>query len=88
MKRAPFSPLATAVKPGQPEPLGAHPDLRRRLLAGNVDGVRAAAREGRQRLQEQRRATFWDDTLAPVLAEARALGIGPDQIVTYIQEQQ
>ncbi|GAA1177257.1 GntR family transcriptional regulator [Ornithinimicrobium humiphilum] len=42
----------------------------------------------RQRLQEQRRATFWDETLAPVLAEARALGITPDQLVTYIQEQQ
>lgn len=41
----------------------------------------------RQRLQGQRRTTFWDDSLAPVLAEARALGITTDQIVSYIKEQ-
>ena len=41
----------------------------------------------RERLRTQRRATFWDDSLAPVIAEARALGITPDQLITYIEEQ-
>lgn len=41
----------------------------------------------RERLQEERRRTFWDDSLAPVLAEARALGITTDQLTTYIEEQ-
>lgn len=41
----------------------------------------------RARLQQARRETFWDDSLAPVLAEARALGITTDQLVTYLKEQ-
>lgn len=41
----------------------------------------------RRRLQTRRRATFWDDSLAPVLAEAAALGITTDQLITYLKEQ-
>lgn len=40
----------------------------------------------RERLRTQRRATFWEDTLRPVLEEARALGITTDQLVTHIEE--
>ncbi|AXH96152.1 GntR family transcriptional regulator [Ornithinimicrobium avium] len=41
----------------------------------------------RERLRTQRRATFWQDALGPVLAEARALGITTEQIVDHIKEQ-
>ncbi len=40
----------------------------------------------RERLRTRRRATFWDESLAPVLQEAAALGITTDQIVTHLQE--
>ncbi|MDO5628664.1 MAG: GntR family transcriptional regulator [Mobilicoccus sp.] len=37
-------------------------------------------------LRTRRRATFWDDALAPVLAEAKALGITHDDIVRHLKE--
>lgn len=37
-------------------------------------------------LRSHRRATFWDDVLAPVIAEADALGITTDDIVRHLQE--
>lgn len=40
----------------------------------------------RERLRTRRRATFWDESLAPVLREAAALGITTDRIVTHLQE--
>ena len=39
----------------QAQPLGAQPHLRRRLLAGEVDGAAAGLGEGRRQLQQQRR---------------------------------
>ncbi|WP_131104603.1 GntR family transcriptional regulator [Ornithinimicrobium sufpigmenti] len=41
----------------------------------------------RELLRKQRRATFWDDTLGPVLDEARALGITTDQLIEHLKEQ-
>lgn len=41
----------------------------------------------RELLRQQRRATFWDDTLGPVLDEARALGITTDQLIDHLKEQ-
>lgn len=41
----------------------------------------------RELLRRQRRATFWDDTLGPVLEEARALGITTDQLIAHLKEQ-
>ena len=38
----------------------------------------------RELLRQQRRATFWDDTLGPVLDEARALGITTDQLIDHL----
>lgn len=37
-------------------------------------------------LRTSRRATFFEDTLAPVLDRAEALGIVPDQIISYVKE--
>jgi GntR family transcriptional regulator len=42
----------------------------------------------RERLQHRRRSTFWDDSFGPVLAEAKALGITTDQLITYITNTQ
>ena len=39
----------------RPEPFGAQPHLRHRLLAGNVDGAVAGARQRRRGLDQQRR---------------------------------
>lgn len=41
----------------------------------------------RERLIERRRAEFWRDTFAPVLAEARALGFTEQEIIDHIQEE-
>lgn len=41
----------------------------------------------RNRLREERRASFWEETLAPALEEARALGISTDELVSYLREQ-
>lgn len=40
----------------------------------------------RERLIERRRAEFWNETLAPVLAEARALGFSDQEIMDHIEE--
>lgn len=51
-------------------------------------GVGMFVSEGaRELLREQRRATFWDDTLGPVLDEARALQITTDQLIEHLKEQ-
>jgi len=42
----------------------------------------------REQLRQQRRATFFAAQLRPVLDEAAALGITPDQITHYIEETQ
>ena len=39
----------------------------------------------RQRLLAARRARFFDDVLAPALAEARRLGIGGDELVDLVR---
>ena len=41
----------------------------------------------REQLRTQRRATFWDETLRPALAEAAALGITTDQLIDHLKEQ-
>ncbi len=41
----------------------------------------------RQRLRTKRSATFFEDTLAPVITQAEALGITPDQIISFVKEQ-
>ena len=52
-------------------------------------GVGMFVSEGaRELLRQRRRATFWDDSLGPVLDEARALGITTDQLVDHLKEQQ
>src|SRR5690606_18661629 len=40
----------------------------------------------RERLREHRRGAFFTDRLDAVLDEARVLGIGPDDLVRYIQQ--
>lgn len=40
----------------------------------------------RERLREQRRESFWQDTLQPALDEADAVGITRDEIVAYLEE--
>ena len=40
----------------------------------------------RERLGSQRRATFFDEVLAPVIADAHALGFTTQQIITHIEE--
>lgn len=45
--------------------------------------VRTGAREA---LRETRRATFFADSLSPVIAEARALGFTTQQIISHIEE--
>lgn len=52
-------------------------------------GVGMFVSEGaRDLLRRRRRATFWEDSLGPVLAEARALGITTDQLIDHLKEQQ
>ncbi|OLT20637.1 GntR family transcriptional regulator [Ornithinimicrobium sp. CNJ-824] len=41
----------------------------------------------RELLRQQRRATFWEDTFGPAIAEARALGITTDQLIEHLKEQ-
>lgn len=41
----------------------------------------------RERLRKERRASFWQDTLAPVLEEAQALGIGTDELIDHLRGQ-
>ena len=40
----------------------------------------------RESLLEARRATFFDEALAPVITEARALGFTKQQIISHIEE--
>lgn len=40
----------------------------------------------RERLRLRRRATFWDEVLRPVLAEAHDLGITTAEVVSHIQQ--
>lgn len=40
----------------------------------------------KEQLLGERRAAFFDDVLAPVIAEARSLGFTKQQIITHIEE--
>lgn len=40
----------------------------------------------RERLLAERRRRFWDEVLEPALAEARLIGIAPDDIAAHIRE--
>jgi len=42
--------------------------------------------DARARLRAQRRERFFADVVAPMLAEARMIGIDLDEIVKYIEE--
>ncbi|MFK5634091.1 GntR family transcriptional regulator [Ornithinimicrobium sp. LYQ103] len=42
----------------------------------------------RDRLRTDRRETFWDDSVRPVVEQARALGITTDQLIAYLKEHQ
>lgn len=39
------------------------------------------------KLRAERRSTFFEDELAPVLEQARLLSISKDEIITYIKEE-
>lgn len=41
----------------------------------------------RDLIRDHRRATFWDDSVRPVVEEARALGISTDRLIAYLKEQ-